>query len=52
MATSYATYIYNNMPNSGGIASDDLLTETEFPCHRIKYIYVWGFPVYVLDPTL
>ena len=21
-------------------------------CHKLKYIHMWGFPVYVLDPTL
>jgi hypothetical protein len=52
MATNYATYIYNHMPNSEGIAPIDLFAGTQFPRHKLKDIHVFGCPVYVLDPTL
>ena len=52
MATRYATYIYNHMPNSEDITPDDLFTGTKFTYHKIKDIHLWDCPVYVLDPTL
>ena len=52
MDTSYSTYIYNHVHNSEDISSAYLFTGTKFPCHKIKYIHVWGCPVYVLDCML
>ena len=52
MAVEYASYIYNNLPNTNGIAPADLFTGTQIPRHKLKDIHVWGCPVFVLDPTL
>ena len=52
MATTYAAYIYNHMPNEHGIAPADLFSGSQFPRHKLKDIHTWGCPVYVLDPTL
>ena len=52
MATTYAAYIYNHIPNEHGIEPADLFSGTQFPRHKLKDIYIWGCPVYVLDPTL
>jgi hypothetical protein len=52
MATNYATYIYNHLPNSNGIAPADLFSGSTFPRHKLRDIHTWGCPVYVLDPTL
>ena len=52
MATSYVAHIYNHMPSDEDIAPSDIFTETKFTHHKIKYIHVWGYTVYVLDPTL
>ena len=52
MAVDYATFIYNNLPNSDGISPNDLFTGSTSPVHRLKDMHVWGCPVYVLDPTL
>ena len=52
MAVSYATYIYNHLPNANGIAPADLFTGTQIPRHKLRSFHVWGCPVYVLDPTL
>ena len=52
MATDYAAYIYNHMPDRNGIAPADLFTGSQFPRHKLKDLHVWGCPVYVLDPTL
>ena len=52
MATSYASYIYNHMPNSEYILPADLFTGTKFTCHKLKYIHLLVCPIYVLDPTL
>jgi len=52
MAVDYATFIYNNLPNSDGISPNDLFTGSTSPVHRLKDMHVWVYPVYVLDPTL
>lgn len=52
MATTYATYIYIYFPDSHGIAPAGLFSRSHFPRHRLKGIHTWGWPVYVLDPTL
>ena len=52
MAVNYATYIHNHIPNERGIAPVDLFTGTQIPRHKLKYIHIWGCPVYVLDPNL
>ena len=50
--TSYNTYIYNCMTNAEDIVPSYLFPGTNFPCHKLKDIHGWGFPVYVLNPTL
>ena len=52
MATTYAVYIYNHIPNEHGIEPADLFSRTQFPRHKLKDIHTWGCLVYVLDPTL
>ena len=52
MVTSYSTYIYNHMHNDEDIEPPDIFTGTKFTRHKLIYIHVWGFPVYVLDTTL
>jgi hypothetical protein len=52
MAVTYATYLYNHLPNSQGLCPADLFTGSTVPRHRLKDIHVWGCPVYVLDPHL
>ena len=52
MATSYSTYTYNHMPNAEEIAPTDIFTGTKFTCNKLKYIHVWGCPVYLLDPII
>lgn len=51
-AVSYATYLYNHLPNEHGLAPVDLFTGVQSPRHKLKDIHVWGAPVYVLHPTL
>ena len=50
--TSYDTYIYNHMTNAEDIVPADIFTGTKFPRHKLKYLHMWVFSVYVLDPTL
>jgi hypothetical protein len=52
MAVSYATYLYNHLPQSNGIAPADLFFGTQVPRHKLKDMHTWGCPVYVLDPKL
>ena len=52
MATTYTAYIYNNFPDSHGIAPADLFSGAQFPRHKLKDIHTWGCPVYILYPTL
>ena len=52
MATNYTTYIYNYIRNAEEISPSDLFTGTKSPHYKLKYIHVWIFTVYVLDPTL
>ena len=44
MATHYATYIYNRIPNSDSIAPIDLFAGTQFPRYKLKYIHMFGCP--------
>lgn len=52
MATIYPPYIYNHMPDSTGTSQANLFSGTQLSKHEFKDVYTWGFPVYVLDPTL
>ena len=52
MAVEHAAYIYNNLPNTNGIAPADLFTGVQVPRHKLRDMHVWGAPVYVLDPCL
>ena len=52
MATSYAIYILNFMPNAEDISPAYIFTGTKFTCHKLKDINVLVCPVYVLDPML
>ena len=52
MDTSYATFIYNHLPNAEDIAPADICIGTKFTHHKLKYIHAWGCPVYVLYPML
>ena len=52
MAVDYATYIYNHLPNASDVAPADIFFGSQLPRHHLRNIYVWGCPVYVLDPTL
>ena len=52
MATSYITYINNDIINAEDIAHDNIFTGNKYPRHKLKYIHTWGYHVYVLDPTL
>jgi hypothetical protein len=51
MEVTYATYIYNNTPNNGVLVMD-IFTGSTIPCHRLMDAYVWGCPVYILDPNV
>ena len=52
LAVSYAVYVYNNTPNAQNLCPADLFTGATVPWHRLRDLYTWGCPVYVLDPTL
>ena len=52
MAVTYATHLYNHLPNAQGLCPADVFTGSTVPHHRLKDIHVWGCPVYVLDPHL
>jgi hypothetical protein len=52
MAVTYATYLYNHLPNASGLCPADLFTGSTVPRHRLQDIHVWGCPVYTLDPIL
>ena len=39
MATTYAVYIYNHMPDRDGIAPADLFSVFQFPRHKLKDIH-------------
>ncbi len=52
MAVTYATHLYNHLPNAQGLCPADVFTGSTVPRHRLKDIHVWGCPVYVLDPHL
>ena len=52
MAVSYATHLYNHLPNDQGLCPADLFTGSTVPRHRLRDLHVWGCPVYVLDPQL
>jgi hypothetical protein len=52
MAVTYATHLYNHLPNAQGLCPSDLFTGSTVPRHRLKDIHVWGCPVYILDPHL
>jgi hypothetical protein len=52
MAVTYATHLYNHLPNAQGLCPADIFTGSTVPRHRLKDIHVWGCPIYVLDPHL
>jgi hypothetical protein len=52
MAVTYATHLYNHLPNAQGLCPADLFTGSTVPRHRLKELHVWGCPIYVLDPQL
>jgi hypothetical protein len=52
MAVTYATHLYNHLPNAQGLCPADLFTGSTVPRHRLKDIHVWGCPIYILDPQL
>ena len=52
MAVTYATHLYNHLPNERGLCPADLFTGSTVPWHRLKDLHVWGCPVYILDPQL
>ena len=52
LAVTYATYLYNHLPTSKGIAPADLFTGQQVRCHQLLNCHTWGCPVNVLDPTL
>jgi hypothetical protein len=52
MAVTYATYLYNHLPNASDMCPADLFTGSTVPRHCLQDIYVWGCPVYTLDPKL
>ena len=52
MAVTYATHLYNHLPNAQGLCPSNLFTGSTVPRHRLKDIHVLGCPVYVLDPHL
>ena len=52
MAFTYATHIYNHLPNEHGLCPADLFTGSTVPWHCLKDLHVWGCPVYILDPQL
>ena len=52
MSVYYSTYAYNHLPNDKGIDPSDLFTSSIIPRHTLKYMHVFGYPVYILDPVL
>ena len=52
MAVTYATHLYNHLPNAQGLCPADVFTGSTVPRHRLKDLHVWGCPIYVLDPHL
>jgi hypothetical protein len=52
MAVTYATFLYNHLPNAQGLCPVDIFTGSTVPRHRLKNIHVCRCPVYVLDPDL
>ena len=52
MAVTYATCLYNHLPNIQGLCPADVFTGSTVPRHRLKDIHVWGYPIYILDPQL
>ncbi len=52
MAVTYATHLYNNLPNALGLCPADVFTGSTVPRHRLKDLHVWECPIYVVDPHL
>ena len=52
MAVTYATHLYNHLPNEHGFCPADLFTGSTVPWHCLKDLHGWGCPVYILDPQL
>ena len=52
MAVTYATHLYNHLPNERGLCPADLFTGSTAPWHCLKDLHLWGCPVYILDPQL
>ena len=52
-ALDHAVYIWNRVPSTTpGLAHVDLYTYTKLEAEELRNKYMWGFPVYVLDPKL
>ena len=51
MAINYATYMYNLTPKNGFYPADVFFGDM-VPCHHLKDLHVWGYPVFVLDLKL
>ena len=47
MSTSYATYIYNHMPNVEDIIPADIFTVTKCTCHNVRDLHVCGVFLYM-----
>jgi hypothetical protein len=53
MAVSYATYVFNRMPNpETGLCPYDLFTKQRWKQTQLHDMHVWGCPVYVLDKRI
>jgi hypothetical protein len=52
MAVKYALHLFSNLPNQQNLCPADLFTGIQNPRHHLASLYVWGCPVYILDPRL
>ena len=52
MAVTYATHLYNHLPNAQGLCPADVFTGSTVPRHRLKDLHVCRCPIYVLYPHL
>lgn len=52
-AVCHATWLYNQLPNGvTGLSPLKILTGTRSDHRDLLRTYVWGYPVFVLDPKL
>ena len=52
MALSHATHMYNNTPNSVGLAPIEVFSRTVSDHQALRLAHTWGCPTYVLEPRL